>query len=193
MSAQENNGQVQNYLNTSGYIQPMNMASTNAYGNYQTPPGVFHTPMQQQFLPQMVNQSSTQQSSPGVSFQQAILDRLDSLDNRLGKLDSIEKQLSNLTKKVTSMESRLSVLETTCTESKLKITELENSRSFDSHILDEVKNKQSHFDDQLKQERAKVESLTDECEKLRSVREDILDLQARSMRDNLLFMGFSRM
>ena len=88
------------------------------------------------------------------------------------------------------MESRLSVLETTCTESKLKITELENSRSFDSHILDEVKNKQSHFDDQLKQERAKVESLTDECEKLRSVREDILDLQARSMRDNLLFMGF---
>ena len=80
----------------------MNMASTNAYGNYQTPAGGFHTPMQQQCLPQMVNQSSTHQFSLCVSFQQAILDRLDSLDNRLGKLDSIEKQISNLTKKVTS-------------------------------------------------------------------------------------------
>ena len=185
-SSQENNGTFQNSVNSQGYIQPMNMSSMNNYANYQTPVGTFYTPPQQQFLPQHINLSSEQ----NTNFQQTILDRFDSLDKKLGKLDSIENKISTISQKMTSMDTRLSALEHSTTDSNQKMQDLEKSRLFDSQSVDELKSKQSELDQQFKVEKEKVESLSREYAKIKTVREDILDLQARSMRDNLLFMGF---
>ena len=181
-SSQENNGTFQNSVNSQGYIQPMHMSSMNNYATYQTPVCTFYTPPQQQFLPQHINISSEQ----NTNFQQTILHRLDSLDKKLGKLDSIENKISTISQKMTSMDTRLSALE----HLNQKMQDLEKSRLFDSQSVDELKSKQSGLDQQLKIEKEKVESISREYAKMKTVRVDILDLQARSMRDNLLFMGF---
>ena len=112
------------------------------------------------------------------------------MDKKLGKLDAIEKQISSLSRKVSSMDSRLLSLEKSQIESKQKIDQLENSSLFVSQGVDDIHSKQSKLNDEIKADRDKSTSLSKEYEKLKTVKEDILDLQARSMRDNLLFMGF---
>lgn len=135
-------------------------------------------------IPQPINQS--QQSN---SFQQIVLERLESMDKRLSKLDTIEKQLSSLSVKMTSLDNRILALETSSKETNDRLTQVENSRMFDSQANDELRSKQTEIDNQLKNEQSRINNLKSECDKLKRVNEDIIDLQSRSMRDNLLFFG----
>ena len=43
----------------------------------------------------------------------------------------------------------------------------------------------------MKCERERVNQLNTECDRLKAINDDVIDLQARSMRDNLLFFGFA--
>ena len=88
------------------------------------------------------------------------------------------------------MNSRLLSPEKSQIESKQKIDQLESSSLFISQGIDDIQSKQSTRNDETKADRDKLTSLSKEYEKLKMVKENILDLQSHSMRDNLLFMGF---
>lgn len=180
-----------------GYIQPMNMAHIANLNSYQTPNGTFFTPPHQQFVnnassiptyPPVSSPSQTQQYSD--NFQQTVIERLNSMDKSLKKLDSIESQLSTLSQKMASMETRVLTIEKKLSETSKNVTELETSRAMESQIYDEIQAKQKDIDRTLKSERDRVKTLQSEYDKLKSVSEEVIDLQARSMRDNLLFFGF---
>ena len=87
------------------YIQPLNMASMANMNSYQTQAGAFYTPPpappQTQHYdnssPSFVQNMPLHNNSFSDNFQKSVLDQLSSLNKRLGKLDSIEEQLSNLT------------------------------------------------------------------------------------------------
>ena len=176
MSSHGNNSNsqsdFQNSVSSNNYIQPLNMNSMNSYANYQTPVGAFYTPPQQQ--QQFINPSPIQNAGLSTmgSFQQLILERLDSLDKKLGKLDSIESKMSDITKKLSSMDSRLCSLEKSQQESNQTVQELENSRLFDGQSVDDLKSKQSELGQQLKKEKERIDSMSRECSKLKSVRDD---------------------
>jgi hypothetical protein len=180
-------------MNSQGYVQPLNMTNMNSY---QTSPGTFYSPpplpqsqqqQQQQFCnsPQM-----TQQPQSQIQFQQFVVDRLTSLDNRLNKLDSIENQLTSLSSKLSSLDTRVTSLESSALEVNSRMNEVEAGRSFDSQISEEIKEKQSVITTLLEKERSNIKKLSSDCDKLKSVSDELTDLQTRSMRSNLLFFGF---
>ncbi|KAH3830507.1 hypothetical protein DPMN_103751 [Dreissena polymorpha] len=124
------------------------------------------------------------------TFQKTVLDQLMSLDNRLNKLDSIEKQLSTLTTKLGNMDTRVTTLECKVKDVDTRVKEVEVSRAFDSQTCEDLKSKNIELDKALQTERANVAELASELKTLNSVSDDIEDLRARSMRCNLLFHGF---
>ena len=182
-----------------GYIQPMNMSTMGNINNYQTQPETFYSPrpntsqstqyihaspqLQPTVIPPVCNSYSD-------SFQKSVLDKLMSLDNRLNKLDSIEKQLTSLSTKISNMDVRVTSLEGSVRGVDSRVTEVEASRAFDSQICDDLKSKNAEMDKTLQAERRRVADLKAELESLKSVPEDIDDLRSRSMRCNLLFHGF---
>jgi hypothetical protein len=95
------------------------MSNMSTMSGYQTPTGTFFTPSQQfmgnQDIPGMIfpspNQPQQPQQPAGMNLQQALFDRLDSMDRRLGRLDSMDKRLKQLitvSQKMSSMDSRIS-------------------------------------------------------------------------------------
>lgn len=176
-----------------GFVQPLNMANMSNMANYQTPVGTFFSPP-----PNTVpyfNQGSNLSQQSNTNFQQAILDRLDSMDKRLGKLDSIEQQLTKVTQKLSNLESRITVLESSSQDLDKRVGDVEASRAVDSQTCDDILSKQDNIGKQLNEERKKLQKLAVEFESLSksndSMKEEMVDLQSRSMRDNLLFFGFS--
>ncbi|XP_060585205.1 uncharacterized protein LOC132741129 [Ruditapes philippinarum] len=173
--------------------------------NYQTPMNTFYTPpphQPQTYYNNPTNVLQSTQNSPqnqhpsqtgfqsNEGFQQFVVDRLTSMDNRLSKLDSIEQQISVITSKMTSLDTRVTFLEATARESDSKMNDIEKSKAFDSQICDELQKKNSELEKALKEERSRIASLNKDLSALKSVSEDVTDLQSRSMRDNLLFFGF---
>ena len=82
---------------------------------------------------------SKMQVIPTVSFKEV------GLIKELGKFDSSESKMSDITKKLSSMDSCLCLLEKSQKESNQKVQELENSRSFDNQSVDDLKSKQLEF------------------------------------------------
>lgn len=179
-----------------GYVQPLNMANSNSLNNYQTPPGTFFTPVQapMPFHTQYVGQVSGSPQPEIPNFQQAVLNRLDAMDKRLGKLDTIEEQINTVTKKLSAIESRVSALESSSVDMNKRFAEIETSRVVDAQTCDEILSKQDSIDKQLCDERKKFNKLASDFESLSkakdAIQEDLVDIQSRSMRDNLLFFGF---
>lgn len=121
--------------------------------------------------------------------------RLKGMDSKLSKLDNIEAQVLQMNEKVSAVERRVSSLETRLTESNRQLSEIQASRAFDSQTCDEIKSAQTGLSKQLtglstvNDELARnLKSVSEENERLS---EQLLDLQARSMRDNLLFFNIS--
>lgn len=182
------------------YAQPMNMANMSNMASYQTPAGSFYTtpPAQTIHPTQFINQppiplSPAQTTCAGATenFQQYIIDKLNSMDKRLCKLDTIESQLTDLSRKINQIDNRVISLEASSREANSRLTEIETSKAVESEVFDDIISKQSNIDKLLKEERDRVNQLQRECDQLKSINEDVVDLQARSMRDNLLFFGFA--
>ena len=127
------------------------------------------------------------------NFNQLLLDKLDTMDKRLQKLDTIEQQLSFMSHKMTLMDNRVSSLELTLSDTNNKIRDIETSHEIDAKTRGDMISKQTSLDKQLKQERSNIESLSNDLSDVKSTNKDlneqIIDLQSRSMRDNLLFHG----
>lgn len=93
------------------------------------------------------------------------------------RLDSIEKSVSDISTKVKSMDEKVMALEN-------KIGNIEQSREFDSRSMDEMRGRHNEMDKMLKEIRKSQKALSDGENK---VKEQLVDLKCREMRDNLLF------
>ncbi|KAH3845178.1 hypothetical protein DPMN_087453 [Dreissena polymorpha] len=174
-----------------------NMAALNAY---QTSSGAFYSPQPQQVQyhqMQPMHQSAQQTVLQGQGTTQTfndnlsqILDRLNSVDARLSKLDTIQSQLSELNKKMSSIVARVISLETASKEMHTRMSNIEDHREFDSKQCEDIKSKQCFLESELKAERDRIRKLESEIQKSNSVQEEINDLKSRSMRNNLMFLAF---
>ena len=112
-------------------------------------------------------------SGPSQDILSKILTRLDTMDKKLGQLDTIQISVNKITDQVNTMNTKISGLET-------KMKTIEDSREFDSKSLDLLQAKQKQIDSiMLKMQKLEVDQ-----------KEKLLDLQCREMRDNLLFYNF---
>ena len=106
-----------------------------------------------------------------------ILQRLDVMDKKLGQVDSIQSSINNVTVKVSDIEVKVKELEK-------KVSALEDSRDFDSESVERMNSKQKEVDSLLK----KMKTLeTEQSKKESDLKAQVLDIQCRSMRDNLIF------
>ena len=142
----------------------------------------------QQFYNSQHQQYQVQQNqTPSLHV---ILEKLDNMDRRLNKLDSIETQIVEMNKSVLLMGSRISSVERTMNETNTKLFDLEVSRNFDSQLCEELKQKQVTKEKTVESESEKMRKVTNDMNTLKSRNERltkvIIDLQSRSMRDNLL-------
>lgn len=128
---------------------------------------------------------------------QSILHRLESrmeaVDSKMNKLNDIEKQVKSMSLQFSKFENRVTSLETEVTQTNKRVVDLENSRAFDSQTCEEVNSKCKDLDSKLKSELKQCDSLQNDLSEVKSdnirLSEEMLDLQSRSMRDNLLFHG----
>ena len=139
-----------------------------------------------------------------------IMNRLDSIDGKLKSLTSIEKQLTTINSKITSLDTRLTGNEAAVKTLQRTVSDLEESRNFDAAIVESVKkatetNAQNISKHKLEQTAANVKltsdlkhvhdtlqnTMTNITTENTQLKEEIIDLKARSMRDNLLFFNFA--
>jgi len=116
------------------------------------------------------------------------------MDKRLTMLDSINSKVTEMSHKMSEFDTRVCRLESGLSDHTGKIADLERSREFDSQTCDEIKHTQAKYDQLLSGEKARSEALAKQVTDLQSdfvkLSDDNIDLQARSMRDNLLFFNF---
>lgn len=105
--------------------------------------------------------------------------RLDVIDKKLGQLDSIQSSISSITNRLNCIEK--------------KFSDIEKSQTFVSEqyeTMSETIETQKH---EIQKMGVELQKLTDQNHNLKtenkSVKEDVIDLKCRSMRDNLLFFG----
>lgn len=166
-------------------VQPMPLFQTPGPGNVQTPVQTYYTP--QQHIP-AVSQNTNIQATLEM-----LLQKVNNIDSRLNKLDSIEKSVESVKTKLNSIESRVTKLERGFEASEKKLVDLETSRSFDAQNCDELKKNLEEIESKLSDEKRRNEHLSTEIKSLSTetarLSEESLDSKARSMRDNLLFFN----
>lgn len=111
------------------------------------------------------------------SVMNKILERLENMDTKLGQLGAIQSSINNITVKVNTIEQKVKTLET-------KVDMLETSRQFDSESFEALKGKQKEIDS-LSTKMKQLER--DQNDRERGFKTELLDMQCRQMRDNLLF------
>ena len=151
------------------FIAPASFQYTPSMG------GMFGTGSPMMNMPSQPQSPGTQSSEQGIM--NLILQRLDNMDKKLGQLDTIQSSIANITVKVSDIESKVHTLET-------KVNTLETSRGFDSETVAALNKKQKEIDSLLsKMKKLEVDQSTKESE----LQAKVLDMQCRSMRDNLIF------
>lgn len=179
--------------------------------NIQTP--CYTSPSQQMQYQQNAGQYIQQSPANNIQFQQPVYqDNLSSrdlsdivatlkrLETKMNKLDAIEQKVSTMSEKISSFERRVTSLESVLADTNKQVSdtskrmnEIETSRVYDSQVCDDLNNKFALLESDLKAEKKKNESLLTEMQEVKRgnlrLSEEVLDVQSRSMRDNLLFHG----
>lgn len=128
--------------------------------------------------PMFSPQSQPLQPLPeGGDILNKILSRLECIDTKLVRLDTIETSVSKISTKVNSMDQKVVALES-------KMSAIEESRTFDSQTMNELNNRQSAMQKDMKSIQKAQASLVENENRLK---EQLIDLKCREMRDNLLF------
>ena len=178
---------------TQGYVQPMNMATTrlqleplsrNLRPRYPT--RLSWWPLNSRSCLLRLSQLSND------NFQVYVVEKLNAMDSRLSKLDSIETKLSEISRRqIGKIVTRVTSIETVSRETSNWLTEIETSRATDSQLFDDITLKHTNLEKSLKGKRERVNQLKTECDHLKAINDDVIDLQASWMSDNLLFFGFA--
>lgn len=124
-------------------------------------------------------QASPPQNTQAPAWAQDLISKVDFLTSKLNKLDDIDSRLSVLDNKIDSVNRDVNTV-------KNRVEELEKSTQFISETFDELSVKTDEAVSERAGIKKEIVKLTTENKQLR---EDIIDMQARSMRDNLLFFG----
>lgn len=152
------------------------------------------SPLQTSTQPHMMpfSYSPSQQPNPqfNVNFKPdwatEILDNMKEMKKELSKLSSIEKTLGTLTYKINQMENKVSTMETV-------VNNCEKSCGFLSTTYDTQSNDLKAAKDNIKTLKKQCDSfetqVTEQNKTKAKLESKITDLEARSMRENLLFHG----
>ena len=118
---------------------------------------------------------------PNMDVLSMVLARLDCIDSKLQRLDKIEKSVTDISQKVVHvvMNKKVMDLET-------KVASVEQGQQFESDTLQEIEKEQSTLQKDLLTLKTSQQKL---IETENRVKEQMLDLQCREMRDNLLFFN----
>ncbi|CAG2185872.1 unnamed protein product [Mytilus edulis] len=108
--------------------------------------------------------------------------RLTVIEARTDRIENIETALGQLTRKVDTMKSDIIELKT-------KNTDLEKNADFISNKYEELRGENSAQDNKIRQLQKDVLDIRDAENNTTELKEKILDLQCRSMRNNLVFTG----
>lgn len=185
-------GMMNQPLQATGFTSPsQQIPCSPCTGQFiqQTPTNNYQ---QQQLQPYHDTMSNTDMSS--------IIATLNRLETKIDKLDTIERKVSDMSEQISSFERRVTSLEAKAMDSKTQATEtikrvndIEASRAYESQVCEEMQKKITSLELDLKTQKQKCESLLSNIKEVKndnhSMREDILDVQSRSMRDNLIFHG----
>lgn len=96
--------------------------------------------------------------------------------------DDIAFILSSIEVKLTNMDARISLIELVHNE----ISALRHSLEFSQHQIETLTNENKTLKDSVSSFNSQLATVTADC---KTMKETILDLQSRSMRDNLVFSG----
>ena len=171
-------------------------------GQYTMPPptgqpipfqGGIQTPLQTQpQQPMMFQYSPSQQPPQQMNFNfkpdwaNEILDNMREMKKELSKLSNIEKSIGNLTLKMNTLDTKVSTMEAVVNNCEKSCTFLSSTYETQSKEITEAKNRVTNLkkqcDDLDKQVKEQVKTK-------RKLESKVIDLEARSMRENLLFNG----
>ncbi|CAG2251894.1 unnamed protein product [Mytilus edulis] len=147
----------------------------------------------------IVNQSKEDDSYVLLNM---ILKIVTTMDNRMQKIEKGVNKIDELKTIITSVVARVGDLEKTVHDVKLKNSELEGSIEGISNVFDEVNNINKEYKAKLQNLSSKfiqlenatkfeIGKLRVENEKIEKLKSNILDLQCRSMKNNLIFSGLA--
>ena len=160
-----------NMANMSGLVSPQGFMQCGVPGNV---PGN----VQYGFIP---GQHIPPQSSH--NWVQELCQKFDRLEAKLNKLDSIESSVLLIGQRVNNLEEEFNA----------KFDNLERSVSFVSEKYDELMEQNKSFSTQLSSLSAKIDTIDNDSmpanDKVNVLFDRVVDLQARSMRENLIFKG----
>ncbi len=112
--------------------------------------------------------------------------RIDRMDDKLSKLEKIETEVNTITRRIDTIDRELqAVRETT--------TNVEVATSYQDGRLTEMEKRMEKQSKKIEELNVKItEAGKAGCEsEMNKLRESVLDVQSRSMRDNLVFIGIS--
>ncbi|KAH3830003.1 hypothetical protein DPMN_103237 [Dreissena polymorpha] len=119
------------------------------------------------------------------------------MESRLLKLDEFDKieiDIGKIVKNVTLVEARISDIETQFSAVDSRLIELERSRQFNSDECTELKTNYTELSTKMSAQQHTFETIFKDFGKIRadnkSLSDEVVDLKARSMRNNLLFFNF---
>ena len=170
----------------SNYIPPINLNGTVDGMSYALSPVGYQPPN-----PSVAQHAGfITQMDYGVKIDN-LAQKIDQMFQKLNKLDQIESKINSFEKQVKAVTSDVSELKST-------VVELEKSVKFASGKLDDYEKKNVEIQNKL-QNVEKIEKSNEQlAEGLKSVKTQIeelnerhVDLQYRSMRDNLIFHGIA--
>ena len=134
-----------------------------------------------------------------------ILEIVTSIDNRMKQMETnIDKRLDELKQAYLSVSAKLRALENGLSEFNKKMTECETSCQGLSNLFDKADRQIKLNTRNLILQDQRISALekrpivqpvvqpVTEPDEIRRLREDILDLKCRSMKNNLIFTGFHR-
>lgn len=122
------------------------------------------------------------------------LNRIDSMETRLGAIETQISDIKQVTDSVSSLTTRVNTMESEVNRGKKTMSDVENSSKAMSDIFDDVKKNSDLKLSTLKQEthqiRDQFKEAMDTMERQsEDLQKSVVDLKSRSMRNNLVFSG----
>ena len=115
-----------------------------------------------------------------------LISEVKQMSKELGKLSTIEKTLASISTKINSLESKVNLVET-------QVNSCEKACSFLSNQYEDHRKELSDAKSQISSLKSKCESMESKSKEHQAesakLQRKVLDLESRSMRDNLVFHG----
>ena len=170
--------------------QQYNILNTAASWNQ-----VLHSPQPvQQMIQVPAAQHCRTMDTPTINtFMGRLESILDTMNQKLLSLDAICEQVKSIHVALAKFETRVTSIEINIYETNTRLTDLEASRAYESQTNDEIKVKCGSIEKSVMSDAKKLQAVASECATVTSqnnkIQEELLDLQTRSMRNNVLVFG----